>query len=184
VVDMRSRTGRLVILGHDNLRINTIETDPRNTGHPYVDIRIPDCCICEVQGYAAIFFYCHIMSKTPDPAKDAASAPQSSNSPSIIAPPAARAPEIIIRIQVHPSGRLSAPYHKDVMHPKVTTTEFFNWFSTKLPANPHQLARRPRASYALRHLPDCRLRSKMPCRFRNQGFSPKAMKDISCLYGN
>jgi hypothetical protein len=72
------------------------------------------------------------MSKTPDPAKDAASAPQSSNSPSITAPPAARVPEIIIRIQVHPSGRLSAPYHKDVMHPKVTTTEFFNWFYNEI----------------------------------------------------
>jgi hypothetical protein len=70
VVDMRSGTGRLVILGSDNLPINTIETDPRNTGRPYVDIRIPDGCICEVQGNAVIFLYCHIMSKTPDPVKE------------------------------------------------------------------------------------------------------------------
>ena len=137
VVDMRSGAGRLVICSNDNMAINTISTDPRYTGYPYLDIRIPDGCVCVVQGHTVILLYYHLApmsTSCSEPVKVAtqnfgdqtASTPQQINAP---CPPfPTTSPEILIRIQLTPSGKLSPPYHKDVMHPKVSTTEFFAWF--------------------------------------------------------
>lgn len=137
VVDMRSGVGRLIIWGNDKIQINTISTDPQYTGYPYLDIRIPDGCICEVHGYTAILLYYHFATMSTScaaPVKattlnlrdQAASTPKQINVP--CPPLQATATEILIRIQLTPSGKLSPPYHKDVMCPKVSTTEFFAWF--------------------------------------------------------
>jgi hypothetical protein len=137
VIDMRSGIGTLVIISSNNLPINVISTDPRHVGQPYMDIQIPDGFVCEVHGYTVILLYHHIVPpSTPliEPLKETmqkckdqtASAPR--NIKPLRSPVATSAPEILIRIQLSPSGKLSPPYNKDVMRPKVSTIEFFTWF--------------------------------------------------------
>ena len=134
---MRSGAGKLVILSGDDLPINTILTDPQYTGHPFIDLRIQDGYVCEIHGYTAILLYSRLVSRpTPleEPVKETtqklrdhtASTLQINNL--LRSPFTALAPEILIRIQLTPSGKFSPPYHKDVMRPKVSTTEFFTWF--------------------------------------------------------
>lgn len=45
-------------------------------------------------------------------------------------PPENTAPEIIILLQ-QSDGRLSEPYSKDVIHPRISSVEFFSWFGTQ-----------------------------------------------------
>jgi hypothetical protein len=125
---MRSGTGRITVLGTDNSPITTISTDPRYTGHPYVDLRIPDGCVCEIQGYTAALLYCHEM---PNPASPAGEV-KDINTSTLASPSALPTPELLVRIQITPSGKFSPPYHRDVMRPKVTTDEFFSWFRNEV----------------------------------------------------
>ena len=137
--------GTLTVLGTDNSPITTISTDPRYTGHPYLDVRIPDGCVCEIQGYTAALLYCHQMSNPTSPAGEA----KDINTSALASPPASPTAEMLVRIQITPSGKFSPPYHRDVMRPKVTTAEFFAWFHDEV----NRTHRRPNSGSSRHGLP-------------------------------
>lgn len=128
VVDMRSGAGQLLVVDNNNTILTTITTDPAFTGHPYVDVVIPDDCVCQITGNTALLLYHKKRQSAPLPEKATNDTiPSSSTSPYD-----RLAPDIVVRIQISRSGRLSLPYHKDVMRPEVTSEEFFNWFQKEI----------------------------------------------------
>ena len=139
MVDVRSGTGKVRVVGKDNLVLNSISTGPLSPGLPYMDIQIPDGYMCEVQGYAAIQLYSKLPAyPTPQSSPinemilikrdQDVSAPHSPNNLKVTMTIRASTPDILVRLQILPAGQFSLPYHKDVMHPKITTTEFLSWF--------------------------------------------------------
>jgi hypothetical protein len=142
VVDVRSGAGKVLVVGKDNSVLNSISTSPLSPGLPYMDIQIPDGYMCEVQGYATMQLYSKFPAyPTPQssPIKEVVlikrnqdvSTPQSPNNPKVATTIKASTSEILIRLQISAAGQFSLPYQKDVMRPKITTTEFLSWFLTQ-----------------------------------------------------
>lgn len=130
IIDMRSGIGTIVIPGTNNSGPTTITTGPQTTGHPYVDVRIPDGGVCEIRGYAALLLYCHAVPNPPPPVRLSPVRPREIRASELSATRSTL--EVQVRIQITTSGKFSLPYHKDILRASVTSEEFFDWFQNEL----------------------------------------------------
>lgn len=142
VIDTRSSSGPVTIIDSDNSVIKSIPTNPESVEPRFMDIQIPEGCTLKAQCHTAVRFYtAHPNPTLPPRPIDEVKKPQIDQKIAIqeawdVTPAAAQykiwRPELVVRIQVSPNGKLSLPYHQDVMHPKITSMVFFSWFSCEV----------------------------------------------------
>jgi hypothetical protein len=126
VVDRNSGKGLVTITGKGFIT-QTIPTGPDETGNRYQEINIQPKQTCMIHGDAVVLYYkCRTVSNPlhslqPTPSQKNAQSVAISTSPI----------EIVVRLQMDGSGKFSTPFDKSVLRPKLTTTEFFSWFSTQ-----------------------------------------------------
>ncbi|CZR55541.1 uncharacterized protein PAC_05429 [Phialocephala subalpina] len=128
VIDKRSGKGMVAITGKGYITLN-VRTGPDEPGDRYQEVTIQPKQTCMLHGEAVVLFY----RRKPPPPEPQQQASQSSHATQS-QPPSSNTspdPEITIRLQIDGTGKFSSPYPKSVLRPKITTTEFFSWFSTQ-----------------------------------------------------
>lgn len=129
VVDRNSGKGLVTLTGKGFITQN-IATGPDETGNRYQEIIVQPKQTCMIHGDAVVLYY---KRRTVGPPPQAPPPQITRSKESDMSSSTGSTPpiEIIVRLQVDGSGKFSAPFDKSVLRPKVTTTEFFSWFSTQ-----------------------------------------------------
>lgn len=200
----------MIILNSDNLVINSIETNSRYTGHPYIGIQVPDGCVCEVQGYTAILLYRHLMPNTgppTHPVKAVVSTPKEETVSALQVEAAVSIPEgedvLTPQVPKTPSTlSRTLPAPRSLSGSKFTRLENLALHTIKMccilispPINSSlgsgtkelaslSLLTRQLANRALEVSMNWPIGSKMPCRFQNLDFSAEVTRDILSTCGN
>jgi hypothetical protein len=131
VVDKKSGKGMVTITGKGYITLN-IHTGPDFEGERYQEVVIQPKQTCMLHGGAVILYYKR--KNLPPSISVPPQQPRSEQAP--ISQLFTSNVEISIRLQVDGAGKFSKSFDKSFLRPKLTTQDFFPWFTSQTGRDP------------------------------------------------